>query len=554
MMRLRSALGVGLMSTIALMSVLYLGYTAADLPFSPYALFDWIARTLPGDIVITGIDTMVELISKLNLGQTDTTAKLLERLMALGQFLVGGIVATLILFAALRRLKSRGLLPYILGGMVAGFALGVPILLITDYINYRTDTVITQVASETATMIWLAVVFLIWGGGSGWIYYRLYVEFPADVSTEESIIVAHLNRRQFLITMGGVAATLTLIGAGVGSLLRYRYQEDIPEREKDVDTLLDDSRRAAYRQTSTGDLSLEPAPGTRPEYTPLEDHYRIDINIDPPEIDESLWRLQIHGMVDQELSLTLEDLKTNYTPLNQVVTLACISNRVGGDLTSTTLWTGARLRDVLAGAGVQDGATHLKITAADGFYETVNLNELDDDRVMLCYSWDGRPNLLHKHGFPLRIYLPNRYGMKQPKWITDIEVMDHDEDGYWVVRGWDKVAEMRATSVIDTVAEDSPYERSNQVYVPIGGIAHAGARGISTVEVRVDDGDWTEAQLRAPLSETSWVIWRYDWPFAPGDHTFSVRCTETDGMPQITDERSTYPSGATGIYSVEHEF
>ena len=273
---------------------------------------------------------MVKVITELKLGQTDTTAKLFERLMALAQFLIGGVFATLILFAALRRIKSQRPLPYIIGGTIAGLALGVPIMLITGYINYKSDTVITKIASETATMIWLAVTFLIWGGVSGWIYYRLYVDLPEDTTSEISIRLAYLNRRQFLITMGGVAATLTLIGTGIGSLLRYRDDEKIPEREKDIDTLLADSRHAVYRQTSNGSLSLEPAPGTRPEYTPLEDHYRIDINIEPPQIDENLWRLQIHGMVDQELSLTLDEIKTNYDPINQVVTLACISNPISG--------------------------------------------------------------------------------------------------------------------------------------------------------------------------------------------------------------------------------
>lgn len=175
-----------------------------------------------------------------------------------------------------------------------------------------------------------------------------------------------------------------------------------------------------------------------------------------------------------------------------------------------------------------------------------------DERVMLAYDWDHIP-LLREHGFPLRVYIPDHYGMKQPKWITEIEVMDHDEDGYWVERGWDKEARMRATSVIDVVAGDMAYEAGGQTVVPVGGIAHAGARGISKVEVSVDDGDWVEAQLRQPLSETTWVIWRYDWPFAAGEHTFAVRCYEGDGTPQIAERRSTMPSGATGIHTVTRE-
>ncbi len=236
--------------------------------------------------------------------------------------------------------------------------------------------------------------------------------------------------------------------------------------------------------------------------------------------------------------------------MNRYVTLACISNPVGGDLISTTLWTGASLRDVLERAGLKATATHVKITSADGFYETVAIKLIySERRVMLAYNWDGIP-LLHKHGFPLRIYIPDRYGMKQPKWITDIEVVDRDEDGYWVARGWDKDAIMKATAVVDVVASDMTADQGGVTVVPVGGIAHAGAKGISTVEVRVDDGPWVAAQLRQPLSDTTWVIWRYDWPFEPGRHTFAVRCTDGDGTLQDEARAGSHPSGATGIHKV----
>jgi hypothetical protein len=131
--------------------------------------------------------------------------------------------------------------------------------------------------------------------------------------------------------------------------------------------------------------------------------------------------------------------------------------------------------------------------------------------------------------------------------------MDHDEEGYWVERGWDKEARMRATSVVDVAASDRLFEENGVQYVPIGGIAHAGARGISKVEVKVDGGAWVEARLRKPLSGTTWVIWRYDWPLQKGGHTFYVRCDEGDGTPQIEKSNSTMPSGATGIHHLTRE-
>ena len=166
---------------------------------------------------------------------------------------------------------------------------------------------------------------------------------------------------------------------------------------------------------------------------------------------------------------------------------------------------------------------------------------------MLAYAWDGLP-LPFDHGFPLRIWLPDHYGLKQPKWITGMEVVSEYQPGYWVERSWDKEARVKATSVIDTVAVKDLVEIDGQFLIPIGGIAFAGDRGISKVEVSVDDGPWQEAWVRAPLSETTWVIWRYEWPFAEGQHTFEVRCAEADGTPQIEEDRGNRPSGATGIH------
>ena len=169
---------------------------------------------------------------------------------------------------------------------------------------------------------------------------------------------------------------------------------------------------------------------------------------------------------------------------------------------------------------------------------------------MLCYAWDGRP-LPVEHGFPLRIWIPDRYGMKQPKWIWRLEISDEYRPGYWVERQWDEIAQVKATAVIDAVAVEHLIDNGDQTLVPIGGFAFAGARGISKVDVRIDGGPWETAQLREPLSETTWVSWRYEWPYAAGEHTFEVRCAEGDGTPMIEAENPPRPSGATGIHRWE---
>jgi hypothetical protein len=143
--------------------------------------------------------------------------------------------------------------------------------------------------------------------------------------------------------------------------------------------------------------------------------------------------------------------------------------------------------------------------------------------------------------------------MKQPKWIENIEITDLYDEGYWVRRGWDEVAKVNATSVIDTIATEAIIKSGDKTLVPIGGIAYAGARGISRVEVRVDDGRWEAAELRKPLSETTWVIWRYAWPFQSGEHVVSVRCVDGKGQPQSEESRGERPSGATGIYDARFQ-
>ncbi len=236
--------------------------------------------------------------------------------------------------------------------------------------------------------------------------------------------------------------------------------------------------------------------------------------------------------------------------MDQYITQGCISNRIGGDLISTVLWTGISMQKVLAEVDLPADATHLYITGADGFFETVALQDIyDDPSIMLAYAFNGEP-LPARNGFPLRIHIPDHYGMKQPKWITGIEVINHDVDGYWVVRGWDKEAVVRATSVIDTVAVNMMINQDGQQLIPVGGIAWAGSRGISKVEISVDDGEWIETDLRDPLSAETWVIWRYNWPYATGSHTFAVRCYDGSGEMQITGDNPPHPSGATGIDSV----
>jgi DMSO/TMAO reductase YedYZ molybdopterin-dependent catalytic subunit len=524
---------VAAMLTAALIGVFFFGWRVAGLPFVPFDVFDWLTRGLPGRLIAFGIDTMVTVIRLLNLGPISSTAKMAEQTMAIAGLLIAGVIAGLIVLLILAARRTTHALTL---GLAFGLVMGITAMLI----SLR--------ASETASVapatgaVWVLAVFLIWSAALGRAQERL-IDLERTRDAGGNGAVERIDRRRFLVKLGGATALITVAGAELGELAEARRREAV------MMTGGGPTRWSATHPLPNANAALQPAPGTRPEFTPLEQHYRIDINTVPPNVDEHQWRLRIAGLIEQPLTFTLQDLQ-RYEPVHQFVTLSCISNPVGGDLIGTTRWTGVSLQRLLPELRLKPGATHLKIRSADQFFEVVALEAIKaDPRIMLTYAWDGVP-LEQKHGFPLRVYIPDIHGMKQPKWIESIEATDHWEPGYWVQRGWNEVAQMHATSVIDTVAVDMTIIGADRrKLVPIGGIAHAGARGISKVEVQVDGGPWEQAQLRTRLSQLTWVIWKYDWPFQSGKHTFTVRCYDGSGTPQIATPSPAAPDGATGLHT-----
>lgn len=526
---------IGLLFTAPLAGVMYAADQLANLPFVPFTLFDWFSRILPGDLLTFGIDLMIDSLILIGGNAAVSNAKLAEQLMAVALFLTIGIVLSFAYFALVRWSSFK---PSMGGALGLSAVFGISMVAI--------GFAISPSAMTALAIAWLAVLFLLWGFGVNWAADRLARSVPEAVPTAEEASVERVDRRQFLIRLGASTATITAVSGGIGGVLARSAEAE---------------RRAAGNAGAAGQTTITsfpndgaavvPAPGTRPEYTPVPDHYQVFIRTEPSVIDGAEWTLPITGMVDNPVELTLQEIRDNYTPHDQFVTLSCISGRIGTSLISTTMWTGVSAQDLLETVGVQDGARYLRITSEDGFYETVDLELINnDERIMFAYDWDGSP-IPTDHGFPLRIWIPDLYGMKQPKWITGIEVTDEYEDGYWVERNWSRVAQVKMTSVIDTVALDERRTERGQTLIPVGGIAFSGDRQISRVEVRVDGQAWQEAQLREPLSETTWVLWRYDWPFEEGEHVFEVRCYDGDGEMQITERTPQRPDGATGIHSYE---
>jgi DMSO/TMAO reductase YedYZ molybdopterin-dependent catalytic subunit len=287
-----------------------------------------------------------------------------------------------------------------------------------------------------------------------------------------------------------------------------------------------------------------------PEVTPNDKFYVVSKNvIRDPDVNERTWRLQIKGLVDRPMTLTYDDVR-NMPSFTQYLTLQCISNEIGGDLMSNAWWRGVALADVLRRAGVRGNAFDVIFRTADDYSDSIPIGKALQADTMLAYEMNDQV-LPKNHGFPLRLLVPDIYGMKNAKWITEIEVVEYDYKGYWQHRGWSDVAVMRTTSRIDA-------PRASYRFSPganwIGGVAVAGQRGIQRVEVSVDGGQtWKPAAVKPALGQNTWVLWLYQWDVpagASGERQILVRAVDGNGALQDGVRRDTLPDGASGYHTI----
>ncbi len=538
----------GLLTSLVVMAISYLGNVIFALPFLPFDLFEGLTRILPGAIVETGIQTMVKIITTLQLGQVDTTAKLAEEIQGLGLIVGTGIVFGIVL-AWVSQYKTTWL-KYT--GLAGGFILWLGMAIIEAILPKSTSSVLIG-------LVWLFALILGWG----WSLFRLLGSYLQETvstvqvgSSDSGATSPKVTRRNILALLGSGVLSLVVLALGINNNRQQSATVNIPDTGDTNTTSVVPNINVQYGPEYTSGPAaspslqvlknrIDPAPGTRQEITPVDQFYRIDINLFPPNVDAATWRLNIKGMVNKPLSLTLSDIVAR-PAITQALTISCISNYVGGSLISSNYWTGTRLKDLLAEIGVQSGATGINMTAADGFFESLSLTEAMDDRTLLVYAMNGKA-LTPDHGYPLRIFIPDHYGMKQPKWLTDLEITSSPRLGYWEQRGWSHQAVPQTTSAIDTQTVDAGTLVQTGAF-PLGGIAYAGARGIQKVEVQIDGGPWDQAELRDPaVSPLTWVQWRYDWKPTSGSHQIRVRATDGTGQLQIEVNEPPAPEGATGL-------
>jgi DMSO/TMAO reductase YedYZ molybdopterin-dependent catalytic subunit len=350
--------------------------------------------------------------------------------------------------------------------------------------------------------------------------------------------------RRSLLQAGGALAIGSVVAGAVGRYLLQRQRT--PVMPDGVPTAPRPAELPPGADLATTDLT---AAGLAPIVVPNDAFYRIDTAFIVPTVDRETWTLKVKGLVDREVTLTYDELVA--LPLiEQYVTIACVSNEVGGDLIGNARWTGVALREVLALAGVQASADQLVGRSVDGFTAGMPVEwVMDESRVpMIAVAMNGEP-LPRAHGYPARLIVPGLYGyVSATKWLSELELTRFDTfEGFWIPRGWAAKAPILTQSRIDVPKQGARFAAGQ---VAVAGVAWAVDRGIEAVEVKVDDGDWARATLSAPISKATWVQWLYLWDAAPGSHRIEVRAIDGTGEVQ-TDARSTpAPDGARGHHAI----
>ncbi|MBT2532305.1 molybdopterin-dependent oxidoreductase [Arthrobacter sp. ISL-48] len=363
---------------------------------------------------------------------------------------------------------------------------------------------------------------------------------PSDTAAKEPGRPA-TSRRRFFAAAGitaavaGIAATGgRLLGAARSNIAQAREALQLP---------------APVRMAAAVPAGVQsPVAGVAPWVTPNGDFYRIDTALSVPEIDAKDWELRVHGLVEQEVRLTFQDL-LDADLIESHVTLTCVSNPVGGNLAGNARWLGLPIREVLKRARPRDGADMVLSTSVDGFSASTPLEVLQDDRdAILAIAMNGEPLPL-EHGYPVRMVVPGLYGfVSATKWVVDLEVTRFaDSKAYWTQRGWSERGPIKTMARVEV---PKSFARVRAGRMTIGGTAWAQTRGITKVEVQIDNGGWAEAVLSAEASLITWRQWSFDWEATPGPHYVRARATDGTGEVQTDERADPVPDGASGWQSV----
>lgn len=361
-----------------------------------------------------------------------------------------------------------------------------------------------------------------------------------------------IDRRKFMALAGG-AAVLGLSSAAGGRVLANQ-RAVTTAASTELPSSAQEGGISSAPEPDSGTLSFQEVEGMPEFLTPNDDFYLIDTATFSPNVNNDDWALSITGNVSNPFELSYDEL-LNFPAREETITIACVSNEVGGDLVGNARWTGVRLADVLEEAGLRQGeidaaAEQIVGRSVDGWTGGFRTElALDGREALIAYGMNGEA-LPRDHGYPARLVIPGLYGyVSATKWLEEIELTDWDFDAYWIQRNWAKEGPILTQSRIDTISQNETLSAGT---IDVGGIAWAPTRGIEQVEVSTDGGDsWEEAELAEQATEDAWRHWLYRWEATPGDYTVQVRATDGTGETQTAELAEPIPSGATGHHTIE---
>ncbi len=367
------------------------------------------------------------------------------------------------------------------------------------------------------------------------------------------------NKRDMIRALLISVVAIPLVYFGFSRLISGSDQQQGQGQPRALDQSIQDFLQSKSKPPGFENPMLTPLVDA--EVTPTYLFYRIDINSVIPTVNAETWNLNVKGLVNNPLVINYEEIKS-MNSVEEFATLTCISNKIGGNLVSTALWKGVRLRDILDRAGVQPTVKYIVFRCSDGYDVGIPLESGMMDGTVLAYDMNNSP-LTNGHGFPLRAIVPGFYGMMNPKWITEIELVDRTYEGFWQRKGWSNngISAINSSIVIpgnQPINDRFPNLVPNSSFatgknIPIAGVAFAGDRGISKVEVSVDGGNtWKTAIVKDPLSQYTWVLWTSGFTTADkGNYKIIVRATDKTGKVQSSELEEPFPNGVQGYNQID---
>ena len=484
--------------------------------------------TIPGNLFEVGISAL-----------GPWAKRILLLLFVVGQILLGGGIASVLdrwrrlalttSSAALTSLARSAGTAFLVGGGIA-MVLGGP-----------------EALGRSVAI--LAFIGLAYAGAreAVWIAAGELMRAPARVGVIDGSAVtpSTLSRRKVLALAAGTTAAGVAVAAVGGINPRVITPSDDLTGEFDA-TPIPEAQTVPLAASVTDDALIVPA-GVTPDITSNADFYQVSQAVlSDPGIDLSTWKLPITGLVTRSVAFTLDDLRA-LPAVERQHTLTCVSNQVGGNLISNAVWTGARLADVLGRVGIKAGVHRVVLHGADFYEDSITIERALDPESLVVYAMNGVP-LPTQHGFPLRLLVPNIYGMKNVKWIVGIELVSHEFVGTWQRGGWSNSAPIKTMSRIDLAGPATIGQP-----VTVGGIAFGGQRGISAVELSADAGrTWIPARVKHLNRANVWTQWVASLtPTAPGLVKLLVRATDGRGERQIQTYAAPFPAGSSGWQGVD---